>query len=398
MTEEDLVMCWQETKVMDERLKFISACLAGDDTMSLMCERFGISRKTGYKWLGRYKALGAVGLFDLPKAPLAHGRATPDFIVAALLAEKGAHPLWGPKKLIARLKRADGSIAWPAVSSAGEILKRHGLVGTRRKRWRGVGEGPFAPAMEVNDVWSADHKGWFRLRDNQRCEPLTIMDSKSRYILGVQAGSSTSEGQNWPVFERLFRENGLPRRIRSDNGPPFASAGITGLTPLSVRFIKLGIGLERITPGKPQQNGRHERFHATMLPLQRNPAKDQVSQQQAFDAFCYEYNHERPHEALGQTMPGEHYTKSPRPMPDTLPEPHYPEEATVRSVRHNGEIRWNSGYVYVSQTIAGEKVAVTQNDEGQWIMQFHDHTLGTIDQRTNRLIRPTKQRSQGSTQ
>ena len=252
--------------------------------------------------------------------------------------------------------------------------------------------------MEINDVWSADHKGWFRTRDKQRCEPLTIMDSKSRYILGVQAGSSTADGHNWPVFERLFRDNGLPRRIRSDNGPPFASAGITGLTPLSVRFIKLGIGLERITPGKPQQNGRHERFHGTMLPLQRNPAKDQVSQQQAFDAFCHEYNHERPHEALGQTMPGEHYAKSPRLMPDTLPEPEYPEEATVRRVRQNGEIRWNGTYVYVSQTIADEKVAVTQTDEGDWVMQFYAHTLGTIDQRTNRLTRPPKKRQQGDKQ
>ena len=390
-------MSWQETGIMEERLKFIGACLARDDTMSLICERFGISRKTGYKWLGRYERLGVAGLYDLPKAPLVHGRATPDFIVAALLVEKGAHPLWGPKKLIARLKRADGSVAWPAVSSAGAILERHGLVGRRRKRWRGAGEGPFAPAAEVNDVWSADHKGWFRTRDKQRCQPLTIMDAKSRFVLGLEAGTSTGDEQAWPVFERLFHENGLPRRIRSDNGAPFASVGITGLTPLSVRFIKLGIALERITPGKPQQNGSHERFHATMLPLQHNPAANQAGQQQAFDAFRQDYNHERPHEALGQSMPGEHYVKSPRPMPDRLPEPDYNEEAAVRRVRHNGEIRWKADYVYVSQTLAGEKVAVTETDDGQWTMQFYAHALGTIDQRTNRLTRPPKQRPQGNT-
>lgn len=206
-------MSWQETGIMEERLKFIGACLARDDTMSLICERFGISRKTGYKWLGRYERSGAAGLYDLPKAPLVHGRATPDFIVAALLVEKGAHPLWGPKKLIARLKRADGSVAWPAVSSAGAILERHGLVGRRRKRWRGAGEGPFAPAAEVNDVWSADHKGWFRTRDKQRCQPLTIMDAKSRFVLGLEAGTSTGDEQAWPVFEH-FRVTWNTLRLR----------------------------------------------------------------------------------------------------------------------------------------------------------------------------------------
>ena len=164
-----------------------------------------------------------------------------------------------------------------------------------------------------------------------------------------------------------------------------------------MRFIKLGIALERITPGKPQQNGSHERFHATMLPLQHSPAANQAGQQQAFDAFRQDYNHERPHEALGQSMPGEHYVKSARPMPDTLPQPDYNEEAAVRRVRHNGEIRWKADYVYVSQTLAGEKVAVSETDDGQWTMHFYAHALGTIDQRTNRLTRPPKQRPQGNT-
>ena len=228
-------MGWQETGIMDERMKFVAACLARDETMSMICELFGISRKTGYKWLGRYERFGPEGLLDLPKAPLSHGRATPAGIAAAIVREKEAHPLWGPKKLMARLRGRDPAVLWPANSSAGEILKRHGLVGRRRRRWRGIGGGPFAPAGHANDVWSADYKGWFRTRDGKRCEPLTVMDARSRFVLCLKAAQSTGDMEAWPAFERLFHENGLPQHLRSDNGPPFASAGVTGLTPPASR-------------------------------------------------------------------------------------------------------------------------------------------------------------------
>jgi transposase InsO family protein len=383
-------MGWQETGIMDERMKFIVDVMRDDETMSALCAGFGISRKTGYKWLSRYEAFGPRGLIDLPRAPLSHGRATGLELVEKIVAQKEAHPLWGPKKIVARLKLTDPSMAWPSASTAGEILKRHGLVkGKRRARWHGFGTGPFAPADQPNAVWSADHKGWFRTKDKLRCEPLTVMDSYSRSVLGLAALGSTGEDEAWPVFKRLFHEYGLPTRLRSDNGAPFASAGISGLTPLSVRFVKLGIQLERIDPGKPTQNGRHERFHLTMLPLAKAPCQDRPSQQRAFDAFRQEYNNERPHEALCQTTPASHYAKSPRQMPRQMPEPDYPEEAAVRKVRSNGEIKWKGGLVYVSQSLIGEAVAIEETDQGEWALRFYDHTIGVIDERHNRLRRRT---------
>ena len=356
--------------------------------MTGLCAAYGISRKSGYKWLGRYKTFGPEGLRDLPRAPLVHGRATGLDLVERIVARKEAHPLWGPKKIVAWLKRWHPGEAWPAVSTAGEILKRHGLVtGRSRARWKATGNGPWPEPETANALWTADHKGWFRTGDGRRCEPLTVMDAKSRYMLGLEAVGSTAESEAWPVFERLFREFGLPERLRSDNGAPFASAGAAGLTPLSLRFVKLGIGLERIAPGKPQQNGRHERFHLTMLPLAKAPRADRHDQQQAFAAFRAEYNAERPHEALAQTPPAEHYTKSPRPMPERAPEPDYPAEAAVRQVRHNGEIKWNGGFVYVSQTLAGEAVALEEADNGEWTVRFYAHPIGVIDVRHMKLRR-----------
>jgi putative transposase len=375
-------MTWRETDKMDERLRFIAGCLAEEETMSALCEAFGISRKTGYKWLERYRSQGAAGLCDLPRAPHFHGRATAVDVVERIVAEKEAHPLWGPKKIVARLRRRQPDLAWPAASTAGEILKRHGLVkGRGRARWKSAGNGPWPEVTAPNAVWTADHKGWFRTGDRWRCEPLTVMDAKSRYMLGLEAVGSTAEAEAWPVFERLFDEYGLPDRLRSDNGSPFAGVGIAGLTPLAVRFVKLGIGLERIDPGKPQQNGRHERFHLTLLPLAKHPQANRAEQQRAFDAFRREYNEERPHEALGQTPPCEHYRASERKLPTTLPEPDYPTSAAVRQVRHSGEIKWNGGLVYVSQTLAGEAVAVEETAGGEWTVRFYAYPIGVIDLR-----------------
>lgn len=380
-------MVWRETGIMEERLKFVAACLSGEETMAGLCEDYGISRKTGYKWLERFKAHGAAGLHDLPRAPLNHGRATAAELVERIVAEKQTHPLWGAKKIAARLKRLDPQVDWPVVSTMAEILKRHGLVGRRQTRWKACGTGPLTDPDGPNAVWTADHKGWFQLGDKSRCEPLTVMDANSRYMLGLEAVTSTAQDEAWPVFERLFYEFGLPQRLRSDNGSPFASAGVTGLTPLAVRFLKLGITLERIDPGKPQQNGRHERFHLTLMPLAKAAQTNRQEQQQAFDAFRAEYNDERPHEALAQTPPAEHYHKSPRPMPRRWPEPDYPTEAAVRQVRHNGDIRWNGALIYVSQSLAGEPVAVEETEEGQWTLRFYAHRLGVIDTIHSKLRR-----------
>lgn len=380
-------MGWRETGIMDERLRFVVACLEDEETMISLCERFGVSRKTGYKWLGRYRRLGPEGLVDLPRAPLEHGRATPAEIVDRIVAQKQARPLWGPKKVVAWLARQDPTIRWPAVSTAGEILKRHGLVGRRRARWRAAGNGPWPEPRGPNAVWTCDHKGWFRTRDGQRCEPLTVMDATSRYMLALEACGSTGEDEAWPVFKRLFADYGLPDRVRSDNGPPFAAVGVTGLTPLSLRFVKLGIGLERIDPGKPQQNGQHERFHLTMLPLAKAPAADRAAQAEAFEAFRRDYNEERPHEALDMETPAEHYRSSTRRMPAEPPEPDYPPEAAVRRVRHNGAIKWQGNEIYVSATLAGEQVAIEETETGEWAMRLYAHRLGFVDQKHAKLVR-----------
>jgi putative transposase len=388
-------MVWRETGIMDERLRFVVDCLSGEETMSALCADYGISRKSGYKWLGRYREFGPEGLHDRPRAPLNHGRATALDLVEQIVATKETHPLWGPKKIVARLKRAAPELRWPSASTVGAILARHGLVSARKRtRLRACGNGPWPEPQGPNAVWTGDHKGWFRTRDGWRCEPLTVMDASSRYLLALEATGSTAEAEAWPVFERLFEEHGLPDRFRSDNGPPFASPGVTGLTPLAARFIKLGITLERIAPGKPQQNGRHERFHLTMLPMAKDPAADRMAQGQAFEAFRRSYNEERPHEALAMDTPAQHYRPSRRAMPRTPPEPEYPDEAAVRRVRHNGEIKWNGGFVYVSQTLAGEAVAAAQTEDGQWALSFHAHPLGIIDTKRMKLVRrsaaPTK--------
>lgn len=381
-------MSWQESSVMDERMRFIVDCLEREEAMTRLCESYGISRQTGYKWLARYREHGAPGLLDRPRAPLNHGRATAPAIVEHVLAVKERYRTWGPKKIVAHLQRRNGQIGWPSASTVGEILKRHGLVqGRARARWHGFGTGPFRPATQANSVWSADHKGWFRLRNGERCEPLTVMDHKSRYFLKLEACSSTGNEEAWPVFERAFEEYGLPDRLRSDNGPPFASAGASGLTPLSVRFLKLGIELERIDPGKPQQNGAHERIHLTMLPLAKAPSSDRAAQQRAFDTFRRSYNEERPHEALGMDTPASHYHPSNRPMPRVLPEPDYPAEAAVRRVRPNGAIKWQGHEIYVSASLAGEAVAVEENLTGDWALRFFAHTIGVIDTKNNRLLR-----------
>jgi putative transposase len=332
---------WLESGVVDGRLRFVSACLSGDASVTEVCERFEISRKTGYKWLDRYAAEGPSGLVDRSHAPLRHGRATDGALAEAIILLKLARPSWGPRKIVARLSLDHPDLAWPSASTAGEILKRAGLVEPRHRRRRAAPTlGGLTTPERPNHVWAVDHKGWVRLGDGQRCEPLTVTDGFSRYLLVLSAGSSTREEQARPWFEAAFAEFGLPWAIRSDNGPPFASVGVTGLSALSVWWTKLGIRHERITPGKPQQNGRHERFHRTLLEAMRPPAADPAAQAERFDAFRQDYNHQRPHEALDQLPPAALYQPSPRKLPDQPPEPDYPPQAAVRRVRSNGEIKW----------------------------------------------------------
>jgi putative transposase len=381
-------MSWQESNAMDERMRFIGECLSGDETRTALCARYGISRKTGYKWLERYEAFGPIGLEERSRAPLHHGLATPQELVERIVAEKEAHPSWGPVKVLARLSERDGSQPWPAVSTIGEILKRYGLVQKRRRaRWRSQGTHPLTVPEHPNHVWSTDHKGWFRTRDGVRCEPLTVLDGFSRYNLALAATLSTACQEAWTVFERVFAEFGLPEILRSDNGVPFACVGISGLTSLAVRFIELGIILERIEPGRPTQNGAHERFHGTMLPLANKPEQDAQAQQCAFDAFRHEYNQERPHQALGQTPPARHYRPSPRSLPARTPKPDYPDTATKRQVRINGTIKWRGDEIFVSEALTGKTLAIEDNDQGEWLVRFYSHHIGVIDEKNAKLRR-----------
>jgi transposase InsO family protein len=374
---------------MDERVGFIAHHASRSWTLTELCEHYGISRKTGYKWLGRYREGGVAGLAERSSAPLVHGRGTPEAVAEAIVGLRLERPNWGPRKIVARLAAQRPEIAWPAASTAGEILKRAGLVCSRRlKRRAPPRQNGLTVPLAANHVWGVDHKGWIRLGDGKRAEPLTVTDAFSRYLVCVSATASTSQDEARPIFERAFCEHGLPEVIRSDNGAPFASTGVTGLTGLSAWWIKLGIRHERIDPGRPQQNGRHERFHLTLLEAMRPPPANRAEQIERFAAFARDYNEERPHEALGQKPPAHFYQRSPRAMPDRLPEPDYPAEAAVRKVRSNGEIKWQGELFHICSALAGEAVAVEETEAGAWQVRFFDVPIGVIDARNRKLRRP----------
>jgi transposase InsO family protein len=373
---------------MDERVGFIADQRTGLWTMTELCERYEISRKTGYKWLDRYRLEGAEGLAERSHAARLHGRATPQHIVDAIIGLRRERPSWGPRKIVSKLEARQGDVEWPSASTAGEILKRAGLVCSRRVRRRAPPRmAQLTVPQHANHVWGLDHKGWIRLGDGSRLEPFTVTDGFSRYLISLAATGSTRYAECKPPLERAFREYGLPEVIRSDNGSPFASTGPTGLTALSVWWIKLGIRHERIDPGHPQQNGRHERFHFTLLEAMRPPPPTRAAQARRFAAFVRDYNEERPHESLGQRPPASAYQPSLRAMPTRLPEPDYPTEAAVRRVRSNGEIKWRGTLIHVCSALIGEAVAVEETEDGQWRARFFNVPIGIIDQKTRKLRR-----------
>jgi transposase InsO family protein len=388
-------MSWRESCAMDERVRFIADQLAGLWTMTELCERYEISRKTGYKWLDRYRLEGAAGLRERSHAALVHGRATPQNIVDAIVGLRRERPTWGPRKIVSKLAAGQAEIEWPSASTAGEILKRAGMISNRRFRRRGPPRlGQLTVPRHANHVWGLDHKGWIRLGDGSRAEPFTVTDGFSRYLISLAATGSTQYAECKPPLERAFREYGLPEVIRSDNGSPFASSGTTGLTALSVWWIKLGIRHERIDPGHPQQNGRHERFHLTLLEAMRPPPPSRAAQARRFAAFVRDYNEERPHESLGQRPPASVYQTSPRTLPKRLPEPDYPAEAAVRQVRSNGEIKWRGDFVHLCSALAGEAVAIEETEDGHWQVRFFNVPIGIIDQNTRKLRRCASATSQ----
>ncbi len=380
-------MPWKETTPVDQRLRFIAALSSCRYTMTELCRTYGISRKTGYKWAGRYARQGVDGLKDRSRRPLGCPHRTEKRCEDALVELRRAHPRWGAKKLLARLRRQHPGWSWPAVSTATSILKRHGLVATRPpSRVKRAPSKPVVEPREPNDVWTADYKGEFRLGDHRMCFPLTVADAYSRFVLGCRGRRGVAYGDARPVFEELFATYGLPRKILSDGGAPFASGvSVRRLSRLSAWWIELGIMPVLIQPGHPEQNGSHERMHRTLkAETARPPAASEIRQQESFDRFRQEYNEERPHEGIGQRTPAELYERSPRSYP---PEAgvSYPAHFEVRRVRSKGDIRWRGDRRFVSQVLRGHRVGLEEVDDGLWSVYFGPLLLGRYDDRDGKI-------------
>jgi len=380
-------MPWKETCAMDQKVQLIGDWLGREFSIVDLGRLYGISRPTVYKWITRYEERGLAGLEEISREPFNHPNATHVDIVAKIVEMKLKHQRLGPKKIMAKLQEQDTQEHWPAVSTAGEILKKQGLVQTRKRKRRVT---PYAdPLLECdkpNMVWSADYKGQFNTGDGKPCYPLTITDNDSRYLLQCRSLSQPAYEPTRQWFEWTFREYGLPDAIRTDNGTPFASAALGGLSRLSVWFIKLGIRPERILPGHPEQNSRHERMHRTLKEATSEPPKyNQSEQQQAFEEFKYHYNYERPHEALGQKTPASVYHYSSKAYPIRIPPVGYTPEVVVKKVRHSGEMYWKGKFIHVSQTLAGEPIALKQTDEHLWDISFSFYPLGILNELTGKV-------------
>jgi transposase InsO family protein len=373
-------MPFRELGRLEQRIAMFEDYDTGAFSVSELCRDYGVSRETFYEWFRRRGAGEAEWFLERSHAPLSCPHRTSEAVLAAVIAVKRRFPRFGPKKVRAWLERTEPQTAWPAASTIGGLLKREGLVEARSRRRRAVELGGATVAAGVpNAEWACDFKGWFRTRDGARCDPLTLTDTASRYLIEVRIAEQTVDGVR-PVFERAFGEHGLPEAIRSDNGVPFGSSGAGGLTRLSVWFVKLGIRLHFTRPASPQDNGRHERMHRTLKDQAARPPCASLAEQQArFDAFRVHYNHERPHEALEQVPPGELWTPSPRPLPDMLPEPWYDADHQVRRVRTSGEIQWRGQLVFISQPLIGETVGLIERQDGTHSVRFFDLDLGVID-------------------
>jgi putative transposase len=380
-------MPWSHTSPMDQKTQFIADYLRDRLSMTELCQLYGVSRKTGYKWVDRYLTHGPQGLEERPRRPSTSPRQTPDHVVAAILEARQRHPSWGAKKLVSILSARHPRWPWPARSTVCDILSRNGFVPKRRKR-RSIGH-PGKPIRHIgapNDVWSADFKGQFKTGDGLYCYPLTVADGYSRFLLGCQALSSTRVAEAKPVFTRLFKEFGLPTRIRTDNGVPCATNTLGRRSQLSAWWVRLGIFPELIEPGKPQQHGRHERMHRTLkAATTRPPARTRRAQQRQFDRCREEFNRQRPHEALDMHTPASRYEPSPRQMPNRLPPLEYPDRFEVRSVSANGGIRWHHPWGNVSHTCIGEYVGLEDIDDGIWKVYFGPLTLGRLLERHRRI-------------
>ena len=379
-------MPWAQTDPMTERLRFVIAVRKHEgSTFRSLCAAFGVAPKTGYKWLHQFEAEGPAGLRDRSRRPKSNSRAISADAAYWALWLRRRHKTWGPKKIVACLEEMRGQWSVPAASTVGELLKRHGLVAARKRRFRGKHRltEPLRHATQPNAVWSMDFKGWFRLGDGSCCAPLTVTDAFSRYLLCCKAGTyagSMLASNVWDELVRAFREHGMPLAIRVDNGQPWVSPkGQLGLTNLAVKILKADIALERIEPGKPQQNGRHERFHLTLQQeTARPPQRTMRAQQLRFDAFRREYNEERPHEALGQRAPAELYAASKRPFPKRIEPPEYPRWFEVVTADKWGRVRFRDRGYSLSEAVRDERIGLLEIEEGCFEVYFCKLLLGRI--------------------
>jgi putative transposase len=383
-------MPWREMWPMDQRIQFVGEFRSGFFTMTELAADYGVSRKTGYKWVERYEAHGVAGLTDRSRRPHESPRATESTLVEALVRVRKRHPRWGAKKLLGVVRREAPTAAWPKRSTVCDLLSRAGLVPPRTRRARHPVPLPtlLAPIVRANGTWTTDFKGAFRTGDGIYCYPLTLRDGWSRYLLRCDALPGQTYEATRRRFARAFAQYGLPERIRSDNGGPFAGPGLGRLSRLSVWWMRLGIVPERIALGRPDQNGAHEQFHSVLsADTARPPAPTGGAQQRRFDRFRLEYNYERPHEALDDQPPATCYTPSTRLVPATLPAIEYAGHMEVRRVSTVGCISWRNRAVFLSEALVGEPVGFEEVDDGVWTVYFASVVLARFDERRGHIRR-----------
>ena len=380
-------MPFKETCPMEERIALLRDYETGAFTVSDLCRRYGISRETFYVWKRRRGSAGEHWFEERSHAVESCPHTTAGGLAERVIAIRRRFPHFGPKKIKAWLEQRASETAWPAASTIGDILKREGLVEPRRRRRRAIDMGEIvAEASIPNEEWAIDFKGWFRTQDGRRCDPLTISDAASRYLIEVRIVEPNEAGVRG-VLERVFAEVGLPVTMRSDNGAPFGSTGAGGLSRLSVWWLKLGIEPCYIRPASPQDNGRHERMHRTLKAETSQPAAATATDQQArFDGFRRHYNDERPHEALTQVPPASRWQPSARTLPAHVDDPWYDADHQVRRVRPSGAIKWQGEEVFIGEALAGELVGLAELDNGHWIVRFCGRDLAVID-RHRRFLR-----------
>lgn len=373
-------MAWETFNVEQQRLQVVKAYHQGIHSMTDICASYGISRKTGHKWYQRYLEHGEVGLNDLSRTPHKMNYHYTELQIQQAIDLKLRYRQWGPKKINAKLNEIFPDQNWPSPTMLYEIFKKHYLVTNRQIRSRVPATAPLGDLTACNDTWAIDFKGWFLTDDGSKCEPLTITDCYTRYLIRCIHLDKHSVEYVWPVFDEAFREYGLPNRIRSDNGPPFGSCGVGRLTKLSINFIKAGVIPEWIQPGHPEQNGRHERFHLTLKQGVAQPPKATLlAQMEAMDQFIKEYNFERPHEALNMQTPGSRYHSSQRTWNGILRPPEYDENIfAVRKVEKSGQIKWKGAHIFISETLRGEPVGLRDDENGDLECYYGALYLGKI--------------------